>query len=391
MGWTPYKPCCETAARTTSAPLCNVCGHPLLRCHRFAECARLLAPAAHCPDHAAPALMADGASMGTVRAHERLDLPLMLGNPTRDVSMQLRELRYRHGQNPWRQADLPWRKVEPATVRPLSLDLGLLEHGGSHAVQVLLVIRADFGDITETYAFIGEVRFRVGARSQGQQVVQHIHLEGATLGTGATGVLQTGHTISNAGEEETRSLSEKTVVVALQRADACERDEGLRGYPDGVSIPRSVVLRCEGFPRADAPPRAYPFLKRHWATLGRERSERDPDRPGGNDVSLRAYDPRSGALRAELSMEISRRHFELGVSDGRLLLRNRGRRASVNGRPLGQGQTVTLRHGDVFNPFHPPLALLDVEVAFESEDEWVHTLVLRRQHPVPDSAPEVSR
>ncbi|GEM_PF-1083545 len=388
MSWTPYKDCCREAARTTAAPLCSQCGHPLLRCHRFAQCGRLLTPGGHCPEHNRPALMADGTTVGTVRANERLDLPLLLGNPTADVPMQILGLRYRHGHADWKALDLPWRRLEPAVVRPFSLDLGVLQHGGAQAVQVLTVVRVEFGEICETYAFTGEVRFRVAAESGGQQIVQHIHLEGATLGTGATGVLQTGHTVSAGTGEARRSLSEETVVIELQRADAYEQREGLRGYPSGAFVARSAAVHCEGFPASDAPPRAYPFLKRPWATIGRERSERDPKRPGANFISLRAYDPHTGALRPELSMEISRRHFALGVSDGRLLLRNLGHQASLGGSTLAQGETVVLQDGDVFNPMDEPLALLDVEVRFHGDSELIDIIVLRRVRPVPAQSKE---
>ena len=333
--------------------------------------------------------MADGAAVGTVRASERLDLPLLLGNPTADVPMEVLALRYRHGHGDWQMLDLPWRRLAPATVRPLSLDLGVLSHGGAQAAQVLVVIQAEFGGISETYAFAGEVRFRVASDAGGQQLVQHIHLEGATLGTGATGVLQTGHTISGGTGEPERSLSRDTVVIEMQRADVYEQEEGLRGYPSGIFVARSAVVLCEGFPRNDAPTRSYPFLKSFWAAIGRERSERDPERPGANFISLRAYDPRNGALRPELSMEVSRRHFELGVSNGRLLLRNLGRQGSLKGRLLQQGEVVVLEDGDVFNPTSDAIDLLDVEVHFRGDGDVIDTIILRRAVPVSGKSREV--
>lgn len=382
MNWHPYNDCCRRRATDQDALICPDCGHPLLRCHGFDECGQLVEPNGHCPIHVAPRLQLQRDALPSPRVGDRLSLPLTLENAAR-VGRAVKVLHvYRlRGGGRSDEVELQWDKLPPGHQRGFSVDTDALVSGGYQRTRLNLVLSVPFPGVQEDYAFSAEIGLRI-AQQQSNQVVQNIHVEGGRFEAGASAVLQTGPSVASgfsAGDPATAPAGR--TEVALERAERFELNSGLRGYRDsGITIPRTVEVLCEGFPAADLAPQRQPFLNRPSVSCGRSSTRYQADQnPQPNFLCLRAYHPHSGELQVELSRRISRRHFELTLSNGRLSLHNRGRTGTFNGAPFAGGDSRELHDGDRFNPLELGMRFLDVQVRFDTTDGNVDRIRLQRQ------------
>jgi len=381
MEWQPYNECCYRHALDREALACPDCGHLLLRCHGFDECNQLVEPQGHCPIHVAPRLHLQQDALPSPRVGDRLSLPLVLGNaaPGGRALKVMHVYRLRGGGDR-EEVELPWENLPAGRERTFSVDTDALDSGGYQRVRLVLALGVPFPQVEEHYAFSAEIGLRI-AHQESNQIVQNIHVEGGRFEPGASAVLQTGPSVSTGfSGAGTIAAGVGRTVIPLDRAERFELATGLRGYGDGEStIPRTVEVVCEGFPTGDVAPQRMPFLSKTVIGFGRSSTEYDAEHnPHPNFLCQRAYNPHNGQLQVELSRRISRRHFELTVRDGRLLLVNRGHTGTLNGQPLPNGATRLLKNGDVFNPLQLGMKFLDIRVHFHVSNGTVERIRLTR-------------
>ena len=186
------------------------------------------------------------------------------------------------------------------------------------------------------------------ARESNQQIIQQIDLSGSHFETGGLVHTKLDANQQNAEEAPTQQRS----VVALQRAEVAELNDGVRGYRESAKrVQRSVSFRFVGFPEADAPNWNVKLGARGALMFGRSSREAHPEHnPAPMDVSLRAY-LRDGSLDRDASTRVSRHHFDLLVLNERLVLHARsGKGALVNGREVPSGAVVPIEDGDIIAP-----------------------------------------
>jgi len=139
--------------------------------------------------------------------------------------------------------------------------------------------------------------------------------------------------------------------IPLERQDRYERENGYRGYKEsGTRIPRNVEFVYNGFPANDKPvdgPLAglQPIIR--CGRNGRRYDAQKNTEP--NDLCLRIYDPKSGALDAEASGAISRHACDFMIQNDRLYVRALSDTAlAKNGVALKAADSAVVNHNDSF-------------------------------------------
>jgi hypothetical protein len=381
MLWRPYKPCCHVSALDRAALYCPECRHPLLRCHGFSDCNALVEPLSHCPVHVAPALILEAGGLAGARRGDRLSLPLLVKNcATVGFPLRIHRVLRQCADGDYSPIELPWEKIGPGQERRFSIDSDVLETGGRYGVRLILELVVRYAEHEECYAFAAEVGLKVEGGEGGGQVVQYINVKTERIEAGGSAVMQTGPSqYMGSGAATGVRDAGQSQPVPLERAERFELAQGIRGYDRlGCAIPRTVELHCEGFAGAEAPGQSTPFLGSHTLGIGRSATDYRPDdKTPPNFICLRAYDG-SGNLDADLSRQVSRRHFELELTNGRLYLRNLGRTGTHNGRPLACGDRVVIGHEDVVSPLNLPQGGLDLRLQFEHRGDQVERIRLLR-------------
>ena len=350
MEWNGYSECCHKASLNPAASFCGTCRTPLMRCMNFADCMQLVGPDDPCPVCLKPELLIEVGAKVAGGIGARLSLPLKLRNFNRQLRrpIYLKKIVKNESGQASQQLDLNWEIVEPGTERALYVDAGPFDAAGVTRVELLLTIamRSKEG-YEEAYLFSNSLLLTI-ARESNQQIIQQIDLSGSHFETGGLVHTKLDANQQNAEEAPTQQRS----VVALQRAEVAELNDGVRGYRDSAKrVQRSVSFRFVGFPEADAPNWNVKLGARGALMFGRSSREAHPEHnPAPMDVSLRAY-LRDGSLDRDASTRVSRHHFDLLVLNERLVLHARsGKGALVNGREVPSGAVVPIEDGDIIAP-----------------------------------------
>ncbi|MBN1417738.1 MAG: FHA domain-containing protein [Planctomycetes bacterium] len=380
MDWKGYQACCPRHARDPQAKVCPECGQVLLRCRGFAECGTLLSPIDACPVHVAPSLYLREGALLAARVGDCVSLPLVLRNTSRaGPALRVRRMfKVERGQEPEELA-LLWDTVRAGEERTFSVDTGTLAAGGSSRVGLLVVFACEFGGIEEEYAFATEILLRVN-REESKQIIQNIHVEGGHFETGASAVTQTGPSMHEGWKKDEGGSVASELQLPIQRAEAFELREGIRGYTEsGARVYRTVEVAFEGFPESDAPPPGSPFVAQDRLTCGRNSRRGHEENPNPNDLVLRVYD-RKGELDRDLSSRVSGRHFDLFLRNDRLCLKSLGRAGTrVNDEALATGEEAILASGDRIRILAPSPREIEMTLSMFSREGVVERIALARR------------
>lgn len=363
MDWRPYKACCQRYASDGEVGFCPECGHPFLRCMAFTECRSLVTPTQPCPVCVAPALMIDAGAVVQSKTGERLSVPLILlnGSPAARPLWVKRVVKWDGRVD--EPVALTWEQLDPGTERRFTVDTPPMAEGGTHTLRLILVLASRYKGIEEEYAFAAGMSLSVSGPDT-QQVIQNINLAGANFQTG--GMVHTQLNTKNTGSTAPSGLQDRT-MLALERAEKYELEQGIRGYrKDGLRVPRHVEFAFSGFPNDDQPADGSTAIQRGRLAFGRNSRTPNPENnPVPNDVCLRAYDARTGRIDEPATMAISRHHFDLIVVNDRLCVQARATKGmELNGQALSPGDVLPVVPGDRIVPIPGRSDRLTLQVSF---------------------------
>jgi hypothetical protein len=334
MDWQPYGACCHRHAHDAESVFCPDCGRPFLRCMAFSECRSLVTPTQACPVCVAPALMIDAGAVVQSKAGERLSVPLILRNasPAARPFWVKRIVKWDgHVDEP---LALTWEQIEPGAERHFTLDTPPISEGGTHTLRVIIVLASRHKGLEEEYAFAAGMAITVSGHDT-QQIIQNINLSGAQFQTG--GMVNTQLNTRGTPGTAPAALSDRALLV-------------------GFSF--------RGFRSADRPPDGTTMLLGGGLACGRNARTPDPSAHAiANDLCLRAYDVRSGAVDEPATLAISRHHFDLVVVNDRLCVHARSTHGlELNRTLLASGQVEPLAPGDRLLPIpgHPEKLMLQL-------------------------------
>ena len=359
---------------------CPECGHPFLRCMAFAECKSLVTPTQACPVCVAPALLIDAGAVVQSKTGERLSVPLILrNNSTGGRPIWVKNI-VKLGGSADEPVALTWEQIDPQTERHFTIETPPLAEGGRHALRMLFVISSRYRGLEESYAFTGGTTISVSGQ-ESQQIVQNINMQGAHFETG--GLV---HTALNTKDRASSASSAPAALadrqpLPLERAEKYELEQGIRGYPDrGLRVPRNVEFAFGSFPSAEVPPDGATMMASGRFTVGRNSRNPDPEaKAEPNDVCLRVYDPRTGAIDEPATLAISRHHFDLVVVNDRLCVHARTTHGmELSGAPLPSGTVMPLRPGERLVPIPGRADKLQLQVAFSSSIGSVDRITISR-------------
>lgn len=383
MAFPSYAPCCAASARDLAANVCDQCGHVLLRCPGYAQCGVLVDASGFCAAHVAPRLFLERGALLGARVGQRVTVPMVLANASR-LGSGFRVERLLKGEPGQDLVEVPldWDTLRAGDERPFNVDTGVFEAGGSTRLRVVLVLGTSRDGTTESYAFSAEVLLNIDEREQKAQITQHINVQGGHFEAGASAVVQTGPSVNEAMQYSLGDAgldAGRTPVESLQRAEAFELREGVRGYAElRAALVPYAKLECDGFESGETPSTPRPFLGGRALSLGRNSRERSDKNPQPNDLVFRARG-RDGAVDRERSLAISGRAATLGLENGRLRLTVTGSRTLyVNGDALEPGATVVLADKDRVGLLGPRSSDLGFKVEFSAEGDELTTLWLTR-------------
>lgn len=384
MRFQSYEACCAASARDAAANVCGQCGHVLLRCPAFAECGVLVDPTGYCSAHLAPQLSVERGALVGVRVGQRATVPLVLANASR-LPGGFRVVRLLKGeaQSELQEVALDWDALRSGEERPFTVDTAVFEAGGTTRLRVVMVLATTQGGASESYAFSAEVLLKIDEREQKAHITQNIHVEGGHFEAGASAVVQTGPSVTEGLQYQLGGEGEpsgRVPVTTLQRAEAYELREGVRGYAElRAAAGRHVVVRCEGFDSGEFPVEQRPFLGRSVLALGRNSRERSDKNTDPNDFVLRARGA-DGAVDRDRSLAVSGRAATLGLENGRVLLTVTGSRTLyVNGAPLEVGAATVLADKDRVGVLGPRATDLGFKLEFSVENDELTTIWLTRE------------
>lgn len=377
MEWQPYKACCPRYAADTEVAFCPECGHPYLRCMAFAECGSLVTPTQACPGCVSPVLMIDAGAVVQSKRGDRVSVPMILrNNSTAGRPIWVKQI-VQLGGSVDQPVALTWERIDGQTERHFTIETPPLEVGGTHALRMLFVIASRYKGVEEAYAFSGGTSISVSA-TETHQVVQNINLAGAQFQTG--GMVHTALNTRDRGSSAPTALEDRA-VLPIERAERYELEHGIRGYQDkGLRVPRHVEFAFSGFGDGEVPRDGSTMLPAGRLAFGRNSRTPDPtSNPVPNDVCLRAYDPRTGAVDEPATMALSRHHFDFVVVNDRLCAHVRTSHGmELSGMPLASGAVADVRPGERLVPIPGRPDKLALQVAFTSSIGSVDRITVTR-------------
>jgi len=363
--------CCTRSALDPEAGFCNDCGKPLFRCMASAECGSLLDDAGLCPVCVRPQLALDAGAAATVREGGKLALPLTITNAaTIGRPLFITGLWVREEDGGLREIELPFKRLEPGATANVGVRTGRLDYAGTHQVDLLIAAATRFEWREEKYLFSSAIIFPVESKDQSGPVT-NVTVNADQVGAGFTVYNPTRIESDRAAGLDSHL---KPVKLSIKRADQAERRLGLRGYSSGVQVPRRVAFEWAGFDQEHAPFDG-PILKPSGLICcGRNATNLAT---GANDVRLAVSGP--NGLDEARSLAVSRQHFTLYTESGRLMLRVDSQFGlRVNGDAYGRTKTVVLNDGDTITPLRKMPNALALSVTFETQQETVTRIMLRR-------------
>lgn len=365
--------CCVNAWRTEQAAYCGECGSPVLKCMAHEECGGVLDKSGLCPECVDFRVLVDAGAVSSVRVGGALSLSLIVenlasvGRPLIVTGAWTQE----PGQD-WQPVDLPWERLDAGRQAPMPVRAEALDRPGTHRLGIRLAVATRWRWREERYLFEGGILLTVEGETGATTVNQTITLQAETIGSGAT-VYNPLRITEAAGREE--AASREPVAIPLIRAERAERRLAIRGYGDAAPLPRRAVMDWRGFADGDCPSPGPLNTEDTVLAFGRSRAR---PRGGPNDVRL-VVEAAGGGLDEDLSLAISRRHFEVYVENDRLMLRvESGQGVRLNDDVLKTGDTAILADGDEISPLVRNADRLSLRVRFDCHADEVDRVTFIR-------------
>jgi hypothetical protein len=375
-------PCCYQHAVTAGAVFCGDCGKPLLRCMAFQECGGLVGDDGWCSVCVRPQLFLDKDAATEVKSGGVLVLPLVFYNASSVARpLFITDLWVREGDGPRRRVELPWKRLDAGGSNRVNIQTGALERQGRHGIEITFAAATNYFMREERFAFTSLLGLEV---EQGGSLVINQTINTSGAGTGSDTVYAPIR-LETTGDAAKKAPGGKAAELALQRADAFEAANGVRGYTDGplkgVVVGRAARIVWKGFgPRG---PSAGPITTQEsMLALGRG----TPVSEGGeNFVQLLVTDA-SGIIDVQMSQAISRRHLELFIQNGRLCARVTGSAGVLVGehRHGADDALAVIGHGDVVKILPKYPEALSLQVRMRAAHGAIDEITLTRLPAIPE-------
>lgn len=376
--------CCYQHAVREGAVFCGECGKPLLRCMAFQECGGLVRDDGCCSVCVRPQLFLDKDAVTEVKTGGVLVLPLVFYNASTIARpLFITDVWVREGEGARRRIELPWKRLDANGSNRLNVQTGALERQGRHGIEITFAAATNYFMREERFAFTSMLNLEV---EQGGSLVinQTINTSGQGMGSDTVYApirLETG------GDNGRKPQGGKAAELALQRADAFEAAQGVRGYADGP-LKGSVVSRgarivWKGFGASAPAPGPITTLDSMLA-LGRGKTLAQG---GENHVQLLATDAK-GAVDEHLSQAISRRHLELFIQGGKLCARVTGSAGVLIGehRYGADDALAVIGHGDVVHVLPKFPDALGLQVRMRAAHGQIDEITITRAPAIPEGA-----
>ena len=366
----PIRQCCARSALNMDAAFCDECGRAILRCMAHAECGSLLDDFGLCHVCVDLEVSLDAGAASSVREGGKLALPLVLrnssgvGRPLFVTGLWIKE-----DDGALRPVPLPFERIEPQSQASVSVRTDTLDHAGMHQVDVFISVATRYQWRQEQFIFASYVLFPVESKDPGGPSTI-VNVNADQVGAGFTVYNPT-----RIEADRAKGVVTEIAPVPLKviRADAAERNLNVRGYDDGMQVPRGVAIAWRGFDKDEAPSDG-PIVNSSGLLLAGRNS-----REAGNDLSLRLG---VGKRSEALLMSISRLLFSLYTESGQFMLRVEGQYGlRVNNTSFERTQNVRLSSGDIIQPLRKQPKQFEIKVGFEEEHGVVTRIVLTRTTP----------
>lgn len=358
------RSCCYAYAADPTAGFCGECGSPLLRCMAGEECKGLLTEDGHCEACVAPQLLLDKGAVREVRVGGAVVLPLLFrNNGSRPLFVS--NLCLREGRGERKMQELPWERLEAGAALPWSAQTSSMEHSGRMKLEISFQVATRFRWRQERFLYVAELD--IEAAPGGSIVInQTINAQGNATAFAPIRL--------NPRSEETLATPEPA-PLALVRADALERAEGVRGERGGAIVSRSARLIWKGFAPGEVPADGPIMGPDGLVVLGRAPTRRED---GETDVQLLVRDA-AGNLNETASTRISRRHLDLFVQDGRFYLRASGQAGvSVGGRLVALNNIALIRDCDLVDILPAEKGAICLTIGMTAHNGVIDEIVLKR-------------
>lgn len=363
--------CCNQSALDSETSFCTTCGKPLIRCMASAECGSLLDDTGLCPVCVQPEIFLDAGAAVAVREGGRLSMPLMIANGSSvKRPLFINGLWVKESEGDLRKITLPFRRLDSGRSADVGIQSGVLDHAGVHRIDLRIAVSTRYEWREENYVFAGAIIFPVESRDPSGPVT-NITVQADQVGAGMT--IYNPTRIESERESGEAGLT-APIALKVTRADETERALGLRGYGNGVAVPRDVEFEWRGFPEGHAPFDGLNVKASGLYNFGRGASVRNN---GTTDVRL-LFDNESAKGR-ENSLAISRQHFSLYIESGRLMLHVDSQFGlRVSNDAYGRTKTVILNDGDTIEPITKKPQEFFITISFEVQHDFVRKVVLTR-------------
>ncbi|MEW4448898.1 FHA domain-containing protein [Qipengyuania sp. JC766] len=370
------KDCCyESIAAHPDAQWCGGCGQPLVRCMAHAECGGLLDRDALC-DRCVDLhfVIVKGAAL-YAPVGGSVALPFEMVNQSNNGRSLFLTGLWSKEKGDWRQEDPGWSELAPLERARTSVCATEINKPGTHQIRIMWAVSTRFMQRQENFVFATTVFLTV--EDAAHQTAPTIQFSNENEMYGNVIKMDVGH---KDGERQTVDA----IDMHVQRMDLEERRLRLRGMENGLVVPRGAPLDFHGFKPDECVASGLPIMTRDGVLgFGREWAE---EAGVASDVRILVCDP-AGTVDRELSLQLSRRHFDLYIENGCLVLRAKGRNGVVvGGKALKQGERVILEDESVVEPLGGHGDRLRLRIGFTREHDRVGTVTITRDPALGETA-----
>jgi hypothetical protein len=261
--------------------------------------------------------------------------------------------------------ELPWERVETGVALPWSAQTSSMEHTGRMKLEISFQVATRFRWRQERFLYVAELD--IEAADGGSVVINQ------TINAGGGATAYAPIRLTPGSQESSATL--EPAPLALVRADALERAEGVRGERGGAIVSRAARMIWKGFAPSEAPADGPIMGAEGVLVLGRAPTRREC---GPTDGQLLVRDA-AGNLDEATSGRISRRHLDLFVQDGRLYLRAAGQTGvCVDGRLVSLNNLALVHDGDVIDILPSDRGAISFAVSMTAHNGVIDEIVLKR-------------
>jgi hypothetical protein len=333
-----------------------------------------------------PQLFLDKDAVTEVKSGGVLVLPLVFYNASGIARpLFVTDVWVREGDAPRRRIELPWKRLDSGGSNRLSVQTGALERQGRHGIEITMAVATNYFVREERFAFTSSLSLEV---EQGGSLVINQTINTSGAGTGSDTVYAPIR-LETVGDQKKAAgpAGGKAAELGLQRADAFEAAQGVRGYTDGPLkgsvVSRGAKIVWKGFGE-HGPANGPITTKDSLIALGRGKTLADG---GDNQVQLLVADAK-GAVDEQLSQAISRRHLELFIQSGKLCARITGSAGVVVGdhRYGADDALAVIGHGDTIRVLPKYAYALALQVRMRANQGHIDEIMITRVPAMPDGS-----